>query len=40
MLYVQNSGQGAVVRGLTTGDSVRNLGGSLQIRETERIGRY
>jgi exosortase/archaeosortase family protein len=29
VLYVQNSGPGAVVRGLTTGDSVRNIGGSL-----------
>jgi exosortase/archaeosortase family protein len=29
VLYVQNSGQGAVVRGLTTGDSIRNLAGTL-----------
>jgi hypothetical protein len=29
VLYVQNAGQGAVVRGLTTGDSIHNLGGSL-----------
>jgi exosortase/archaeosortase family protein len=29
VLYVQNSGQGAVVRGLTTADSLHNLGGSL-----------
>ncbi len=29
VLYVQNSGQGAVVKGLTTADSIRNLGGSL-----------
>ena len=29
VLYVQNSGQGAVVHGLTTGDSIHNLGGSL-----------
>jgi exosortase/archaeosortase family protein len=29
VLYVQNSGQGAVVHGLTTGDSVHNLGGTL-----------
>ena len=39
VLYVQNSGKGVVVQGLTTGDSVRNLGGSLRILETERIGR-
>jgi len=29
VLYVQNSGQGAVVKGLTTGDSIHNIGGSL-----------
>ena len=29
VLYVQNAGQGAVVHGLTTADSVHNLGGSL-----------
>ncbi len=29
VLYVQNSGQGAVVHGLTTADSIRNVGGSL-----------
>jgi len=29
VLYVQNSGQGAVVKGLTTGDSLHNLGGDL-----------
>ena len=29
VLYVQNAGQGAVVRGLTTGDSVHNLAGTL-----------
>jgi len=29
VLYVQNAGQGAVVRGLTTGDSIHNIGGSL-----------
>jgi exosortase/archaeosortase family protein len=29
VLYVQNSGQGVLVKGLTTGDSLRNLGGSL-----------
>ncbi len=29
VLYVQNAGQGAVVRGLTTGDAIHNLGGSL-----------
>jgi len=29
VLYVQNAGQGAVVKGLTTGDSIRNVGGSL-----------
>ena len=29
VLYVQNSGQGVVVRGLTTGDSLHNIGGSL-----------
>ncbi len=29
VLYVQNSGQGVVVRGLTTADSVHNIGGSL-----------
>ena len=29
VLYVQNSGQGAVVKGLTTADSFRNLGGNL-----------
>jgi exosortase/archaeosortase family protein len=29
VLYVQNAGQGAVVRGLTTGDSIHNLAGSL-----------
>jgi exosortase/archaeosortase family protein len=29
VLYVQNSGQGAAVRGLTTGDSVHNLAGTL-----------
>ena len=29
VLYVQNSGQGVLVKGLTTGNSLRNLGGSL-----------
>ena len=29
MLYVQNSGRGVLVKGLTTGNSLRNLGGSL-----------
>ena len=29
VLYVQNSGKGAVVHGITTGDSLRNLGGTL-----------
>jgi len=29
VLYVQNSGQGVVVRGLTTGDSLHNIGGTL-----------
>ena len=29
VLYVQNSGRGVVVRGLTTADSVHNIGGSL-----------
>jgi exosortase/archaeosortase family protein len=29
VLYVQNSGHGAVVRGLTTGDSIHNLAGTL-----------
>ena len=29
VLYVQNSGQGVLVKGLTTGDSLHNLGGSL-----------
>ena len=29
VLYVQNSGQGVVVRGLTTADSVHNIGGTL-----------
>jgi hypothetical protein len=29
VLYVQNSGQGVLVRGLTTGDSLHNIGGSL-----------
>ena len=29
VLYVQNAGQGAVVHGLTTAESVHNLGGSL-----------
>jgi hypothetical protein len=29
VLYVQNSGQGAVVNGVTTGDSIHNIGGSL-----------
>ena len=29
VLYVQNSGQGVLVKGLTTGDSLRNIGGSL-----------
>ena len=29
VLYVQNSGQGAVVKGLTTGDAIQNLGGNL-----------
>ena len=29
VLYVQNSGQGAVVKGLTTADDMHNLGGSL-----------
>ena len=29
VLYVQNAGQGAVVRGLTAGDSIHNVGGSL-----------
>ena len=29
VLYAQNSGQGAVVNGLTTGDSIHNLGGAL-----------
>jgi exosortase/archaeosortase family protein len=29
VLYVQNAGQGAVVRGLTTGNSVHNLAGTL-----------
>ena len=37
VLYVQNSGQGAVVKGLTTGDSLRNLGGNLN--EGSRSGR-
>ena len=29
VLYVQNSGQGVVVKGLTTGASVHNIGGTL-----------
>jgi hypothetical protein len=29
VLYVQNSGQGAVVNGLTTGDDIHNIGGTL-----------
>jgi exosortase/archaeosortase family protein len=29
VLYVQNSGQGVVVRGLTTADSLHNIGGAL-----------
>ena len=29
VLYVQNSGQGAVVNGLTTGDNIHNIGGTL-----------
>jgi exosortase/archaeosortase family protein len=29
VLYVQNSGQGVVVKGLTTGDSLHNIGGTL-----------
>jgi exosortase/archaeosortase family protein len=29
VLYVQNSGQGAVVKGLTTADSIHNIGGNL-----------
>ena len=29
VLYVQNSGQGVLVRGLTTGDSLHSIGGSL-----------
>jgi exosortase/archaeosortase family protein len=29
VLYVQNSGQGAVVKGLSTADDIHNLGGSL-----------
>jgi exosortase/archaeosortase family protein len=29
VLYVQNSGQGVLVKGLTAGDSLRNIGGSL-----------
>jgi hypothetical protein len=29
VLYVQNSGRGAVVRGLTPGNSVHNIAGSL-----------
>jgi exosortase/archaeosortase family protein len=29
VLYVQNSGQGAVVKGLATADSIHNVGGSL-----------
>ena len=29
VLYVQNSGQGVVVKGLTTADSLHNIGGSL-----------
>ena len=29
VLYVQNSGQGVVVRGLRTGESLHNIGGTL-----------
>jgi hypothetical protein len=29
VLYVQNAGQGAVVKGLDTADSVHNIGGNL-----------
>ena len=29
VLYVQNSGQGVVIKGLTTGDSLHNIGGTL-----------
>ena len=29
VLYVQNAGRGAVVRGLTAGDSIHNLAGTL-----------
>ena len=29
VLYVQNSGRGAVVNGLTTGDNIHNIGGTL-----------
>jgi hypothetical protein len=29
VLYVQNSGQGAVVKGLTAGDTIHNIGGNL-----------
>ena len=30
VLYVQNSGNGAVVNGLTTGDNIHNIGGTLK----------
>ncbi len=38
VLYVQNSGQGAVVHGLTTGDAIHNIGGSLNpANRTDRV---
>ena len=38
VLYVQNSGQGAVVTGLTTNDSIHNLGGSRSTRPIRPTG--